>query len=396
MKKRFLPILATIALFTLMFSPVALAEIDGKPQKTSGNLAKISQTVLLDPSFDHEGDLYAITSICTLRGKIEGNVFVIAQSVRIEDMEIKGSLFVVAANIYISRSKVSGQGYLMCDTLEDSSTFSGDLKAAGGSGAILKGQYRGLDVMFGRNRGVTFLGGSGVNIMINEGYGVIFSGSAKWANIGGTKVEITEGANVEGDLEIFVPKNTPPIVPKDLSEKARVRAFSVEEENPWSPLMHQLLSVVVAFLVGLFLLRFWRSWMDKAICKMKTVFHWSFLSGLTSFFIVLVLMIVLTAFLGFSGFVLGLSLFGVLAIFLYLGVLFSCYWLGKFIWSFGNQANTYIVYATGVFVFFMASFLIGMISGIGWIAWLAKAVFSIAGCGAIILMMFDRQPQENC
>ena len=49
-----------------------------------------------------------------------------------------------------------------------------------------------------------------------------------------------------------------------------------------------------------------------------------------------------------------------------------------------------------MFVFFALTFLVGMIPGVGWIAWLAKAVFSIAGSGAIILMMFDRQPQENC
>lgn len=376
MRKCFLPVLAIILLATFVFSPLAFAEVEKEPQKTAGNLAKISQTVMLEPSFDHKGDLYVITSICTLRGKIEGNVFVMAQSVRMEDMEVKGSLFIAAANIYIARSKISGQGYLMCDTLEDSSTFSGDLKAIGGSGAILKGQYRSLYVMFGGE------------------HGVVFSGSAEWANIGGTKVEITEGAKVNGELMVFVPKNVSPIIPKDLAEKAQIKPFTTDDKkNPWSPVMGQFLSMIVAFLMGIFLLRFWRPWTERAINKMKTVFHWSFLSGLASFFVVLMTMIVLTAFLGFSGFVLGLSSFGVLAVFLYLGVLFSCYWLGKFIWSFGKQTNTYIVYGTGVFMFFTLSFLIGMIPGIGWIAWLAKTVFSVTGCGAIIMMMFDRQPQ---
>ncbi|HNW32020.1 MAG TPA: hypothetical protein PL190_02895 [Caldisericia bacterium] len=376
MRKRFFSVLAIILLATFVFSPLAFAEVEKEPQETAGNLAKISQTVMLEPSFDHKGDLYVITSICTLRGKIEGNVFVMAQSVRMEDMEVKGSLFIAAANIYIARSKISGQGYLMCDTLEEDSVFSGDLKAAGGSGAILKGQYRGLDVMFGGE------------------HGVVFSGSTERANIGGTKVEITEGAKVNGELMVFVPKNVSPIIPKDLAEKAQIKPFTTDDKkNPWSPVMGQFLSMIVAFLMGIFLLRFWRPWTERAITKMKTVFHWSFLSGLASFFVVLMTMIVLTAFLGFSGFVLGLSSFGVLAIFLYLGVLFSCYWLGKFIWSFGKQTNTYIVYGTGVFMFFALSFLIGMIPGIGWIAWLAKTVFSVAGCGAIIMMMFDRQPQ---
>jgi hypothetical protein len=375
-RKRFFSVLAIILLATFVFSPLAFAEVEKEPQETAGNLAKISQTVMLEPSFDHKGDLYVITSICTLRGKIEGNVFVMAQSVRMEDMEVKGSLFIAAANIYIARSKISGQGYLMCDTLEEDSVFSGDLKAAGGSGAILKGQYRGLDVMFGGE------------------HGVVFSGSTERANIGGTKVEITEGAKVNGELMVFVPKNVSPIIPKDLAEKAQIKPFTTDDKkNPWSPVMGQFLSMIVAFLMGIFLLRFWRPWTERAITKMKTVFHWSFLSGLASFFVVLMTMIVLTAFLGFSGFVLGLSSFGVLAIFLYLGVLFSCYWLGKFIWSFGKQTNTYIVYGTGVFMFFALSFLIGMIPGIGWIAWLAKTVFSVAGCGAIIMMMFDRQPQ---
>lgn len=378
MKKRFLPALIVILLATFMFSSPAFAEVEKEPQRTTGNLAKISQTVMLEPSFDHKGDLYVVTSICTLRGKIEGNVFVMAQSVRMEDMEVKGSLFIAAANIYIARSKILGQGYLMCDTLEEDSVFSGDLKAMGGSGAILKGQYRGLYVMFGGE------------------HGVVFSGSAEWANIGGTKIEITEGAKINGELVVSVPKNVSPIIPKDLAEKAQIKPFTTDDKkNPWSPVMGQFLSMIVAFLIGIFLLRFWRSWTERAINKMKTVFHWSFLSGLASFFVVLMAMIVLTAFLGFLGFVLGMSAFGVVTIFVYLGMLFSCYWLGKFIWSFGKQTNTYIVYGTGVFVFFALTFLVGMIPGVGWIAWLAKAVFSIAGSGAIILMMFDRQPQES-
>ena len=131
MKKR----IGILCLIFMMFATFSLATetIDlGIPQTENqeDGILPISQMPVDTDDNGYEmiyDDVYKMESQVTINQVIDGNVYVMARDVKVENAVIYGNLFVMAENIQIVDSEIAGSIFAMGENVDFSGmTFSGD------------------------------------------------------------------------------------------------------------------------------------------------------------------------------------------------------------------------------------------------------------------------------
>lgn len=217
MKKR----IGILCLIFMMFATFSLATetIDlGIPQTENqeDGIMPISQMPVDTDDNGYEmiyDDVYKMENQVTINQVIDGNVYVMARDVKVENAVIYGNLFVMAENIQIVDSEIAGSIFAMGENV-DFSGMTNDLYACGSKVNMAAGSY------IWRNAKVA---GETINIDGNVGRNF---------DVGVNQLVVGEHAQIEGILHYFSNKEA------NISEKAQIQDVQFiqdeEEENETS------------------------------------------------------------------------------------------------------------------------------------------------------------------
>lgn len=375
MKKRLAKIFMLCLAVLLVATPLVFASMPPESGATTGTRFVADQNIVLPKDTDHRGDMFIAGSSVTITGKIRGNVFVACSDLKISEFEIDGSLFVACGNAAID-AKIDGQVYVACGSLTDKSEVYGDYKV-GSSSCVLSGKYHGEVDMAG-----------------GDEPGAVFEGYAEKLNIAGGKVTIGKNAEVKGEINIAVPKGTVPIYPESMKSQVKITDYddSSTSISSFLSIKDFIVGLIVAFLIGFFMLHFGRNKSEKIVGNIKKSFFmsllWGFIAAVSVPIAIIIVLIILAPASIIPSFALVFAyLFG-----FYAGMVFFSYWIGELVFTlFKKTANTYIVLLVGIIVTFGLLFVFAMIPGLVVVATIAKIAMALAGFGAILLALFRKE-----
>lgn len=162
--------------------------------------AKMHESNMLDD------DVYQMEKDVTIQQSVNGNVYVMAQNVKIEEVEIYGNVYIMAQKIEIVNSEIDGSVYVMGEEINFSG-MANDVYALGESINFSSDSYVYRDVR---------VAGETVNI----------DGSIERNCYAGTKsLLVTDNAVIEGTLKYFSEQEG------NISENARITDVQFEKEE---------------------------------------------------------------------------------------------------------------------------------------------------------------------
>lgn len=375
MKNRWVKIAALCAAILVVAAPLAFAFMPPESGATKGTRFVADQNIVLPKDTFHRGDLFLAGSSITITGKVRGNVFVACGDLKISEFEIDGSLFVACGNADIN-AKVDGQVYVACGSLTDKSEVYGDYKVGSGS-CVLSGKYHGEVDMAGGDQP-----------------GAVFEGYAQTLNIAGGKVTIGNKAEVEGEINVAVPKDTSPTYPERLKDQIKVTQYddSTSAIADFLTIKNFIVGLLVAFLIGFFMFHFGRNKSEKIVRNIQNSFFISLLWGFVAAVSVPIAVILILLILAPASIIPALAIFFVYIFAFYAGLVLFSHWVGELVFRlFNKTANIYLTLTVGIIVTFGVLFIFAAIPGLDLAAVIAKIVMATSGFGAILLALFRKE-----
>lgn len=375
MKNRWVKIAALCAAILVVAAPLAFAFMPPESGATKGTRFVADQNIVLPKDTFHRGDLFLAGSSITITGKVRGNVFVACGDLKISEFEIDGSLFVACGNADIN-AKVDGQVYVACGSLTDKSEVYGDYKVGSGS-CVLSGKYHGEVDMAGGDQP-----------------GAVFEGYAQTLNIAGGKVTIGNKAEVEGEINVAVPKDTSPTYPERLKDQIKVTQYddSTSAIADFLTIKNFIVGLLVAFLIGFFMFHFGRSKSEKIVRNIQNSFFISLLWGFVAAVSVPIAIILILLILAPASIIPALAIFFVYLFAFYAGLVLFSHWIGELVFRlFKKTANIYLTLTVGIIVTFGVLFIFAAIPGLDLVAMITKIVMATSGFGAILLALFRKE-----
>lgn len=375
MKNRWVKIAALCAAVLIVAAPLAFAFMPPESGATKGTRFVANQNIVLPKDTFHRGDMFLAGNSITITGKIRGNVFVACSDLKISEFEIDGSLFVACGNADIN-AKIDGQVYVACGSLTDKSEVYGDYKVGSGS-CVLSGKYHGEVDMAGGDQP-----------------GAVFEGYAEALNIAGGKVTIGNKAEVEGEINVAVPKDTSPTYPERLKDQIKVTQYddSTSAIADFLTIKNFIVGLLVAFLIGFFMFHFGRNKSEKIVRNIQNSFFISLLWGFVAAVSVPIALILILLILAPSSIIPSLAIFFVFIFAFYAGLVLFSHWVGELVFRlFKKTANVYLTLTVGIIVNFGVLFIFAAIPGLDLAAMIAKIVMALSGFGAILLALFRKE-----
>lgn len=375
MKNRWVKIAALCAAILVVAAPLAFAFMPPESGATKGTRLVADQNIVLPKDTFHRGDMFLAGSSITITGKVRGNVFVACGDLKISEFEIDGSLFVACGNADIN-GKIDGQVYVGCGSLTDKSEVFGDYKVASGS-CVLSGKYHGEVNMAGGNQP-----------------GAVFEGYAETLNIAGGKVTIGNKAEVEGEINAAVPKDTSPTYPESLKDQIKVNYYndSTSAIADFLTIKNFIVGLLIAFLIGFFMFHFGRNKSEKIVKNIQNSFFISLLWGFVAAVSVPIAVILVLLILAPASIIPALAIFFVYLFAYYVGLVYFSHWIGELVFRlFKKTANIYLTLTVGIVITFGFLFIFAAIPGLDLVAMIAKIVMVLSGFGAILLALFRKE-----
>jgi len=320
--------------------------------------------------FNHFGDVYMAGQNCVVTGTVKGSVYVGGSDVRFTDTIVDGNVY-VGASTYSGNLDLDGTLYLFGNSINDDSTVDGNIYAFGNI-VNLTGDYK--------------------NSVMISAASVSFAGRVEHdLSISCEELIVEDEAEIGGILDIQVgSQESYDKLPEKYKKNARIIDYEPKFAlKGWHLVRILIVGPIVAFLLGMLFLRFWRKRFMHIQETTKKKFGWALLTGLGVLILTPIVGIVLIAVL-WPATIFPMIAIGITAYFMaYLGGIGIMHLIGRWFWKlFNKEINSYIELATGVVLVNILFALPMLVPQLAWITVPAFMVLYITGAGAFTLSIF--------